>query len=82
MCYGLFMSQAPGLGHEKATSSHRFARELPTIPPLPFRRGEGRGEGSDFGLRDSDRVRMSGELYREAESHFQSQCFGGSTSRL
>src|ERR1035437_4832556 len=24
----------------------RFARELPTILPLPFRRGEGRGEGS------------------------------------
>jgi 3-oxoacyl-(acyl-carrier-protein) synthase len=23
----------------------RFARELPTIPPLPFQRGEGRGEG-------------------------------------
>jgi len=24
----------------------QFARNLPTIPPLPFRRGEGRGEGS------------------------------------
>ena len=42
---------------------------------------EGRGEGSDFELRDSDRVRMSGELYREAESRFQSQCLSGSTSR-
>src|SRR5207302_10152179 len=25
-----------------------LAKELPTIPPLPFRRGEGRGEGSDL----------------------------------
>ena len=27
-----------------------FASELATIPPLPFRRGEGRGEGSAFTL--------------------------------
>jgi len=28
----------------------RFARELPIILPLPFRRGEGRGEGSALGF--------------------------------
>jgi hypothetical protein len=38
----------------------RFARELPTIPPLLFRRGEGRGEGSDLGFRSTKRVRMPG----------------------
>ena len=38
----------------------RFARELPTIPPLPFRRGEGRSEGSDLGFRDAKRVRIQG----------------------
>ena len=34
------------------STSHdpRFANTLPTIPPLPFRRGEGRGEGSTFAL--------------------------------
>ncbi|MGO8931820.1 MAG: hypothetical protein ACLQU3_33615 [Limisphaerales bacterium] len=34
----------------------RFAGELPTIPPLPFRRGEGRGEGSDLEFRDKLRT--------------------------
>jgi len=38
------------------------ASELPTIPPLPFRRGEGRGEGSVFasGFRGAKRVKWSG----------------------
>jgi hypothetical protein len=40
----------------------RFARKLPMIPPLPFRRGEGRGEGSTYalGFRGAKRVKMSG----------------------
>jgi hypothetical protein len=40
----------------------RFAKELPRIPPLPFRRGEARGEGSVFtlGFRGAERVKMSG----------------------
>src|ERR1035437_2486062 len=33
----------------------RFARDLPTIPPLPFRRGEGWGEGSVLALGFSGR---------------------------
>src|SRR6266436_4534482 len=47
-----------GTFHEPA-----LAAPLPTLPPLPFRRGEGRGEGSlrfgsptvDCGLRTVDR---------------------------
>ena len=40
----------------------RFARELPAILPLPFRRGEGRGEGSVFAWksRGAKRVKWSG----------------------
>ena len=45
----------------------RLARELPTIPPLPFRRGEGRGEGSDLGFRGAKRVKMSGDSLPEGE---------------
>jgi YbgC/YbaW family acyl-CoA thioester hydrolase len=49
--------------HDKANSSTpqepRFARDLPTILPLPFGRGEGRGEGSGLGVRGSKRGRMS-----------------------
>jgi len=37
------------------------------IPPLPFRRGEGRGEGSDLGFRDAKRVRMSGGSFPQGE---------------
>jgi hypothetical protein len=53
--------QPPSAG-ESAALEPRFARELPTIPPLPFRRGEGRGEGSTFalGLGAAKRVEMSG----------------------
>src|ERR1019366_9794464 len=36
----------------------RFARGLPTAPPLPFRRGEGWGEGADLGFKDAKRVKM------------------------
>ena len=39
----------------------RLVRGLPTIPPLPFRRGEGRGEGSDLGFRAAKRVQMAGD---------------------
>ena len=45
----------------------RFARELPAILPLPFRRGEGRGEGSDLGFRDAQRVTMVGESFPKGE---------------
>jgi hypothetical protein len=38
----------------------RFARVLPAILPLPFRRGEGRGEGSNLGSRGAKRVKWSG----------------------
>jgi SAM-dependent methyltransferase len=40
----------------------RPAQPLPAIPPLPFRRGEGRGEGSVSGLRSSGgkRDKLSG----------------------
>ena len=33
-----------------------FAKALPTIPPLPFRRGEGRGEGSNSGFKESNQT--------------------------
>jgi hypothetical protein len=45
----------------------RFARELPTILPLPFRRGEGRGEGSDWWFRGTKRVSMSGRSRPKGE---------------
>ena len=38
----------------------RYVSKLPTIPPLSFRRGEGRGEGSALGLKSAKRVKMSG----------------------
>jgi tetratricopeptide (TPR) repeat protein len=37
-------------GRQSPAHEPRFAKELPTIPPLPFRRGEGRGEGSGGSL--------------------------------
>jgi hypothetical protein len=37
-----------------------FTRGLPTILPLPFQSGEGRGEGSDLGFMDAERPRMPG----------------------
>jgi len=44
-----------------AAPEPRFARDQPTIPPLPFRRGEGWGEGSVLapGFRGAKRVKMS-----------------------
>ena len=49
------------------TPEPRLVRGLPTIPPLPFRRGEGRGEGSDLGFRTSKRVKMPGDSLPEGE---------------
>jgi len=46
-------SEGMAAGRERGT--YRFARNLPTILPLPFRRGEGRGEGSVFALRSRGR---------------------------
>ena len=46
-----FMVPMRGEKGVAAAPEPRFARNLPTVPPLPFRRGEGRGEGSgSFGL--------------------------------
>ena len=46
------------------TPEPRFARNLPSLPPLPFRRGEGRGKGSAvaLGFRGANRVKLSGIL--------------------
>ena len=45
-----FKKNQPNPGQTPVLPPHEppFARELPTIPPLPFRRGEGRGEGSNL----------------------------------
>src|ERR1035441_10241661 len=39
-----------------------LGQDLPTIPPLPFRRGEGWGEGSNYvlGFRGKNRFSLSG----------------------
>jgi hypothetical protein len=56
----LILSTEPGGSEPRPPAPEpRFARESPTILPLPFRRGEGRGEGSVLGFRDARRVRRS-----------------------
>ncbi len=44
-----------------------LARDLPMIPPLPFRRGEGRGEGSGLRFMGAKRVKMSGSSLPKGE---------------
>ena len=53
----------------------RFAKELATIPPLPFRRGEGRGEGSFFALRfrGAKRVKRSGDSLPKGEGRAEGE---------
>ncbi len=68
-------SAPPGLPAVLPAPEPRLARELPTIPPLPFRRGEGRGEGSDLGLRDAKRVRMSGGSLPGGEGRGEGEAF-------
>jgi hypothetical protein len=50
------------LWRSKSSPEPQFARALPTILPLPFRRGEGRGEGSIVAVRF-----MAGEQVREEQ---------------
>lgn len=50
----------PG-GASRSAPETRFARELPTVPPLAFRRGEGRGRCAfALGFRVAKRVKLSG----------------------
>src|ERR1035438_10704703 len=46
-------------GRQSPAHEPRFAKELPTIPPLPFRRGEGPREGSGGSLSDRKSTRLN-----------------------
>jgi hypothetical protein len=45
----------------------RIARELATIPPLPFRRGEGRGEGSGVALGGGDSLSPQSQTHNAGD---------------
>jgi hypothetical protein len=63
----------PLLPYPRLAHTPRLATDLPTIPPLPFRRGEGRGEGSDLSFRDATRVIMSSSYFSKGESQDEAE---------
>src|SRR6266851_4663564 len=65
-----------GLGDEGRTPAHEstFAEALSTVPPLPFRRGEGRGDGSVLSLG------FRGAMHGAFVALFLSTCPAGSAA--